>query len=168
MIRSFRTNPRYLEMYHWKMGIGLFAVNCLLLYFTDQTWNDLAYYVPVLFLLVSPQIMVAMTGYACAIGLTLWQGNFDSMSLVEALAALIVTFPVSGLMHSTSHDSMRPRWLNRPVGELMGMFHLVGYPDWKIIHIIHHTYTDDAQLDPHPPGEKSYWEFAKGMRNAAA
>ena len=59
---------------------------------------------------------------------------------------------------------MRPRWLNRPLGEFIGLVQLTGFPDWTILHVFHHQHPDDAKLDPHPPLQKNYWEFAFGMR----
>lgn len=167
MIRRFKKDPEYLFKYHLLSFIFLIVVNMSLLYLLQPTWQVCALFLPILLVLSSPQILVAVFGYALCLSASVYLGHAD-LALLAIPAALIITFPVSAFMHSTSHDSMRPKWLNRPVGELMGLFHLVGYPDWKILHVIHHAHADDPQWDPHPPGTLSYWNFAKGMRTAAA
>jgi fatty-acid desaturase len=50
----------------------------------------------------------------------------------------------------------------------MGVVQLSGFPEWKIIHVIHHSNPDHPELDPHPPLLMTYWQFAKGMRDSIA
>lgn len=168
MLRKFRNDPDYLTKYHLNATLLLLPSAVASFILTGRSPNQLLLFLPTILILCSPQIRTVLVGYVATIAVAYFCGQIDIYCLGLFVAGILVTFPVSGLMHATSHDSLRPRWLNRPVGEAMGLFHLVGYPDWKIIHVIHHSHADDSELDPHPPGNKSYWEFTKGMRTAAA
>jgi fatty acid desaturase len=66
-------------------------------------------------------------------------------------------------IHNATHDSFRPRWLNTVCGELAGMHQLWGFMGWKLIHLVHHHYSDDEAMDPHPPKNLSYWKFTRIM-----
>lgn len=66
-------------------------------------------------------------------------------------------------IHNATHDSFRPRWLNAVCGELAGVHQLWGFLGWKLIHLVHHHYSDDEAMDPHPPKDLSYWQFTRIM-----
>ena len=34
---------------------------------------------------------------------------------------------------------------------------------WKLIHLIHHHYSDNVAMDPHAPGDLGFWQFARVM-----
>lgn len=115
-------------------------------------------------MMTSVKIQVVMASVAVSIALSCWRMGFELWHFALPGAAVALAFSFCALIHNASHGSLRPRWLNRPVGELMGLFQLSGFPDWQITHVLHHTYTDDPVLDPHPPLNKGYWEFTTGMR----
>jgi stearoyl-CoA desaturase (delta-9 desaturase) len=50
----------------------------------------------------------------------------------------------------------------------MALWQLVGFPDWTIVHVLHHMHADDTVLDPHPPMNKSYWQFLLEMRQTVS
>ncbi len=52
-------------------------------------------------------------------------------------------------IHNATHGSF-PRSLNRVVGEILGFIVIVRYASWDVVHMRHHKYSDDRQLDPHP------------------
>lgn len=66
-------------------------------------------------------------------------------------------------IHNATHDSFPNKWLNTAAGYLAGMHQLWGFMGWKLIHLVHHLYSDNLAMDPHPPGDKSFWDFTKVM-----
>lgn len=66
-------------------------------------------------------------------------------------------------IHNATHNSFPWRWLNELCGYLAGLHQLWGFMGWKLIHLVHHQYSDHADMDPHPPGELSFWQFARHM-----
>lgn len=71
---------------------------------------------------------------------------------------------MSALLHNASHANIRPRWLRRILGEAVGLWQLMSFPSWFIVHVLHHKNPDDPVLDPHPPMGQSYLKFLFGMR----
>lgn len=76
-------------------------------------WREVLWFFPVLIMMTSVRIQLVMA------------------SVVVAIA----------LIHNASHGSLRPWWLNQPVGELMGLFQLTGFPDRQATQVLHGTYT---------------------------
>lgn len=95
---------------------------------------------------------------------SIFTSEFSAWNIFTIIPALLLMFPFTSWIHSPAHGSLNPRWLNRPVGELMGFIQLTGFPDWHILHVFHHQFPDHPELDPHPPMQNKYWEFALGMR----
>lgn len=167
MLRAFQKDPFYLAHYHTKVVFVLAFINTGLLIMRPPEWHDVILYMPALYLATSSKLKHVVGAFAYAFAASVFSADFSLMALfIGVPAALVFTFPFSALIHSASHGSIRPRWLNRPVGELMGVIQLSGFPDWKITHVLHHTHTDHPELDPHPPLKKTYWEFALGMRDS--
>ena len=168
MLKKFRTQPDYLAQYHLYYCFSLCVAIALLGYFSPPSWQDILWYLPAVYFLTSPKIQVVTISLMYAVVITVMDQRFQSSYLLALPLAVLLTFPFTALIHSASHDSIKPRWVNRFIGETMGMFQLFGFADWKVIHVIHHTHTDDPELDPHPPMNKGYWEFTKGVRDTAS
>ena len=66
-------------------------------------------------------------------------------------------------IHNATHHSFPSRWLNEACGYLAGLHQLWGYMGWKLIHLVHHQYSDHPDMDPHPPKDRSFWQFAAVM-----
>jgi stearoyl-CoA desaturase (delta-9 desaturase) len=66
-------------------------------------------------------------------------------------------------IHNATHNSFPTPWLNWCAGQLAGLHQLWGFMGWKLIHLVHHQYSDDTAMDPHPPKNLSYWQFTKCM-----
>lgn len=66
-------------------------------------------------------------------------------------------------MHNASHNSFPNRWSNELAGHISGIHQLWGYMGWKLIHLIHHHYSDNVAMDPHAPGDRTFWQFARIM-----
>lgn len=166
MIRSFQGDPHYLARYHEKWILGLLAVNAGLAVATEAEVADIAWYLPAILLLSSTRIESVLCALLWATGVSVMRADFEIASLAGLPAAVLFSLMFSGLLHCASHNAIRPRFLNRPAGELIGLFQLAGFPDWTVIHVLHHRHADDPERDPHPPIGKSYWEFTKGMRDS--
>ncbi len=66
-------------------------------------------------------------------------------------------------IHNATHDSFPARWLNWCAGQLAGLHQLWGFMGWKLIHLVHHQYSDNHVMDPHPPKDLSFWQFTRIM-----
>jgi len=66
-------------------------------------------------------------------------------------------------IHNATHHSFPKMWLNELCGYLSGLHQLWGYMGWKLIHLVHHQYSDNADMDPHPPKDRTFWQFARVM-----
>jgi fatty acid desaturase len=62
-------------------------------------------------------------------------------------------------IHNATHNSFPNRFLNELGGQIAGVHQLWGFLGWKIIHLIHHNYSDKGEMDPHPPKGLSFGRF---------
>lgn len=168
MYKQFLKDPNYLTKYHWACAAILFGANIMLGFYRAPQFMDLALFIPAIWFGSMTDIRVVWGTFFYAVGASFFLDSFHPMYFAALPVAVLITFPLTSLIHNPSHDSVRPRWLNRPVGELTGLYHMIGFPDWKIIHVFHHQHADNPELDPHPPGEKTYFEFLLSMRKIAA
>ncbi len=86
------------------------------------------------------------------------------MMIVYILAGILITYPAIAFLHNAAHRNFRLDWINRCMGEIIAVFHLVGFPDWHIVHNLHHSFPDDPERDPHPPIGTGFWEFVFNVR----
>ncbi|MBK9294408.1 MAG: fatty acid desaturase [Oligoflexia bacterium] len=166
MIRQFKRNYNYLGNFHLKSGLILLAINIGLYLTIKPDIKALLFYLPAIYLLSSTQITFVIASIFYAIGISFYLKIASLQSFAYIPIGILLAMPATALIHCASHMSIKPRFLNRIVGEFCGLFQLTGFPDWTIIHVIHHTYTDDPKLDPHPPMQLGYWQFTKTMREA--
>ncbi len=66
-------------------------------------------------------------------------------------------------IHNATHNSFPNKWLNEICGQLAGLHQLWGFMGWKLIHLIHHHYSDTVGMDPHAPNGRGFWQFASTM-----
>lgn len=66
-------------------------------------------------------------------------------------------------MHNACHGSFKNPVLNRLCGEIAGIHQLWGFTGWKLIHLLHHMYSDKADHDTHPPKGFTFWQFTTQM-----
>ncbi len=59
-------------------------------------------------------------------------------------------------IHNATHGNF-PKYVNRIVGEVLGVIVFVRYASWDIVHMRHHRFSDDGGKDPHPT-YPSYWK----------
>jgi fatty acid desaturase len=163
IVMKFRQNQTYLNVYHMKAVTILLLVNSLLFYLRPVGY-EIIYFGPAILFLWSVDIKKVAFSVPCAAVAAVFLYDFHWFYTIGLFAALAIVVPISSLLHNASHNSMRPIWLNRFVGEAVGLFQLAPFPSWVIIHMVHHAHPDDPILDPHPPGDKTYWQFLNGMR----
>lgn len=164
MLKKFRQNINYLGFYNLQKSVILLTINVILWLGWPESHYEFLYYIPAFLLMTSSNIKFVFAALFYSFAVTYYRGNLEWMDLAAIPLAVLITFPVTGVLHSCSHDTVKPRWLNRMLGELMGLIQLSGFPEWKITHVIHHTHTDDLELDPHPPADKGFIEFTLSMR----
>jgi len=66
-------------------------------------------------------------------------------------------------IHNATHGSFPSRASNWLGGQLAGLHQLWGFMGWKLIHLVHHHYSDDAEHDPHPPKNLTFRQFTQIM-----
>src|ERR1700685_557920 len=71
------------------------------------------------------------------------------------LALIPLGFYAGGIsavfIHNATHGSFPSRPLNWLAGQAAGLHQLWGFTGWKLIHLVHHQYSDDGEHDTHPP-----------------
>lgn len=66
-------------------------------------------------------------------------------------------------IHNATHRSFPNQTLNEFCGELAGVHQLWGFTGWRLIHLIHHQYSDDVEHDPHPTKGRYFGEYLRNM-----
>lgn len=167
MFKQFKRDPFFILKYNI-VTILLLALASVVLF---NTWSSLGEtpYSWVLLLCVLP---LAVPNF--------WTISFSALSVVAVSVyfglfvvglgdawlipvGIIVGLQAAYLMHNAAHGNFKPNWLNRVVGELCGLQHLIGFPGWVVPHIVHHQYPDDPARDPHPPEHMSFTRFLSEM-----
>jgi fatty acid desaturase len=166
VLQEFRTNPLYLNRYYASMSFVLAAASAFLLWALPTSLRDYLWYLPALVLMLVPRFAIIVTAfvYAVIVALTTMRASFHFGYLTLVPLSLYLALLATAYIHNAAHDNIRPRWLRRPIGELCGLFHLVGFPDWTIVHFIHHKHADDPEWDPHPPRGLTYFRFLDGVK----
>jgi len=165
-IQQFKKDPLYLFKNNL-LRIGLFfSFNIFLWNWFETTEVQLAIYALPILLLSTAGTLPTAAGLIIGFATHWYQFGFFSLDLFFIAAGLLLTFPVTGLYHSCSHLSLRPRWLNRFFGEITGLWHNSSLDEWSIIHAYHHRYADDNENDPHPPNGQAFFRYISGMGKA--
>ena len=76
--------------------------------------------------------------------------------LIPVTIILAIQIPV--LIHNCVHRNLRPPVLNLVMGEIAGVFVLLGFAAFELNHVAHHTHSD-TDLDPHNPKQKKFLPF---------
>ena len=166
MFAKFNTDKRYFNKYFLSVIAMLAVANGMLFFFATPDFRLLLLYLPALFILSIPDIYLIFLAWLYALAVTVVNFGFHAAYLAGIPIAIVLTFIATALLHNASHSNFRPRWFCRGVGEAMGLFQMVAFPSWVIVHILHHRNSDDPVLDPHPPLDKGYVAFLTGMRKS--
>ena len=158
----FRKESRYLLKNNLiRVGV-IILLNTVLTLLLKPSGGDLLLFCIPIFLVALASTITTGLGLGIGAAIIFYQDqSLSLMYLVYILAAILVTFPLTGIYHCASHVSMRPRWLNRFIGEIIGLWHMSSIDEWSIIHAMHHAYSDDPQKDPHPPAGLIFSQFLK-------
>lgn len=162
---AFKKDSKYLIKNNLLRILILILAVSILFFFRGFEKQELLFIVPIILLSFNAVWTTALGGFAAVLILTS-RGHIPGALelLVFPSLAILLTFPLTGLYHCASHESMRPRWLNRWLGELIGLLHMSSLDEWAIIHTFHHAHADDLEKDPHPPAGQGFFQF---MRNTA-
>lgn len=165
-IANFKKDPQYLFKTNLLRTVLFLSLNIGLFSFFKMSWSLLAFYFVPIFLLATAGTLPTALGLGIGFALYWYQTPPSAVDFFFVLAAILITFPVTGLYHCCSHLSMKPRWLNRFFGEITGLWHNSSLDEWSIIHAYHHRYADDKENDPHPPDGKPFFQYISGMGKA--
>jgi stearoyl-CoA desaturase (delta-9 desaturase) len=98
--------------------------------------------------------------------LVAWRGWHTIFQLPHTAAGLwllplglILGVRIPVLMHNCVHGNLRPKILNPILGELAGVYILLGMEAFALNHWMHHAYADTSE-DPHNPQGKRFLRFA--------
>lgn len=166
MMKQYAKSPWALAGYHLKLGLALTGINAFIFFSLNPDVASIIMFLPALFLLSSSRLELAFGAAIYATGLCFFLYEPEVLHFGAALLGTFIVMPAMALFHNAAHANFRPKWLNRPMGELMALLQLTGWPEWKIVHLLHHAHADDANLDPHPPLNKSFWKFAFSVRES--
>lgn len=87
---------------------------------------------------------------------TNFQMNYEGLLLLPL--GLIIGVQVPAIMHNCAHGNFKHKWMNKAVGELAGIYILLGMAAFEINHRMHHVHSD-TDLDPHNPEGKAFFSF---------
>ncbi len=162
---SFISDRRFLTRYHERRALALLAANAVLAVALPQSAAETALFAPAVLLLSSVSFPVVVGGFVCALTAAFAAGALRPSSALWIPFVAVWTVYLMGWMHNASHNNFKPLWLNRVIGEFVGMAQLVGFADWTVVHVLHHVHVDDKERDPHPAGDLPYFKFLLGMRD---
>jgi len=165
MLRKFRTDLGYLLRYYSVSTAVLAAITALLVLFPLHNFAS----GPLLWLaLLVPMVLSSVLGlllaFALVLGAYLYFYSLSVASLCLIPFGIYFGMVAVQLIHNCAHQSFRPRWLNRPLGEILALHLLSGFPGFVILHLTHHQHADHPELDPHPNGELTFWQYFFGIK----
>jgi stearoyl-CoA desaturase (delta-9 desaturase) len=109
------------------------------------------------------RVVICSSAYLMTVYSALHGIDLLSYSLL-IFAGFCLTMTATATLHGAAHKSIKPKWLARPIGEISALFQLSGFAEWTVVHVFHHVFTDEPELDPHPPKGKTYWQYVRDMR----
>lgn len=145
----FRRKKSYLvtsEMQHLFVLLG--AIVAL------SIWNPWGYSsLLTLYAICLPLIFSGPIGYALTTIVVAW--HYPTTTHAASIFVLVGLGLGYGLLHSQlvhfcAHNLLRPRWLNRVLGEFFSLQFFSTFLGFTVVHLEHHAHADDLELDPHP------------------
>jgi len=157
MFKDFRNNKYYLltsELQH------LFLMSCAFVLFS--IWNPWNYESLLKVILLCIPFLFSGPGGYVVTG-TLVAYYFSPSVSLESTPFVVIGGIIYGLIHSQlvhfcAHGLLRPRWLNRILGEILSIQFFSTFLGFTVVHMEHHAHADDLTLDPHP-------NYAEGFLN---
>lgn len=136
----FKKDPAFLlKQQIVRLGI-LIPVSIFL--FTRQEFlvgQGLGVWLVLCFLIMIPHLAFNLIGSAGALTYIL-MGNFEFnwFDSLIILAAVAFGFGSDVLMHLVSHQSLKPKFLNKILGEFLSFHQLVNYHAFSVLHMVCH------------------------------
>ena len=134
-----------------------FSMSLLKKFYTDRTLHLRSF---IINLLVSVSFCVALYQYHSA---EFYQFHFAWWNLLLLPFGIYIGGISAVFIHNATHHSFPKMWLNELCGYVSGLHQLWGYMGWKLIHLVHHQYSDNTDMDPHPPKGRTFWQFGRVM-----
>lgn len=159
-ITQFKKNPKYLLQNNLNRIVIFFLLNAVLAIYFRPSIKEILFYTMPIVLLSTGGILTTALGLFAGVLVHIFLNGFNLTSILFSVGAIGITFIVTSIYHSAAHESFKPRWLNRVLGEICGLIHTSNLDEWGIIHYFHHLHADDPLLDPHPPTGLTFIEFA--------
>ncbi len=119
------------------------------------------------YLLKSFSVNIFLFGLFVFVMMTFKPLVFEKFSILLLLLipfGLILGLVSATAFHNASHGNIKPRFLNRIIGELTAALFLEDLRCFRVGHMLHHIHTDDPLLDPHPPQGLKFFEFILSSR----
>lgn len=159
---QFVTDKNFLFRYYvWNLAFLGIGIALMLGFGRSVFWWE----VPILFLLVL-DVWSTTVGICGLLLITFLFYPLHLWYIAPILAGIYVGHLSSMLMHNASHGNLRPRFLNRTIGEVCGFIQVYGFIGFQTVHYFHHIHPDDRLLDPHPPSEAdSYFAYLTGVKH---
>jgi stearoyl-CoA desaturase (delta-9 desaturase) len=83
---------------------------------------------------------------------------FDYRGLYLLPIGLIIGVKVPVLIHNCVHGNLKLKPLNIILGEIAGVYVLLGLAAFELNHRMHHVHSD-SDMDPHNPHNKNFFRF---------
>lgn len=167
MYALFKKNPYLLQRYNVVSTLGL-SLLIILAGFLRGGIMDVLPWLGVTLIFSHSSFRSVLFAFAVSAVLLVLQPEPLSIWKIVGLLVLGSYIGVwsNVLIHNASHNMIKPKLLNRFVGELAGLQVLSGFPGFAVLHMEHHVHSDDVELDPHPnlPGQ-SFWQYIDGTRS---
>ncbi len=167
MFKKFIRDPYFLLKYALA-NLVILGVACLIVQWQFnqvQKFQLIWFWIVGLILFVLPHFILIFFSGVYFVWLFMYAQNtsitFLEISLIP-FGILCGTFSAA-LMHNSAHQSIYPKWSNRLIGEICGLFQVTGFAGWYIAHMLHHSNPDHPEKDPHHPGKLSFVQFANAM-----
>ena len=100
-------------------------------------------------------------------GLGFTESGFSWLNFLSYVAYAVIGIYLGGIscvwIHNSTHKSFKSSALNEICGYIAGLHQLWGINGWRLIHLIHHQYSDNHLYDPHPPRGRSFGKFLREM-----
>ena len=167
MQRGFNNQYNYINRYYYVHIVIFSVLNVFFFYSFPPGLEIILYYLPGLILFISPKFSLICLSFIYFLAVTIFNFGWQTVpwGLAMILASLPTTLIVSTFLHNAAHKNFFNNGLvSRIMGEACAVFQLVGFPDWHIVHNMHHRYSDEVENDPHPTQGLTFWQFLNSFK----
>ncbi len=149
LFNKLRANPQYF-IFCVVIKLFILMTTYVVLNMTLGNAENVLIYSLISFFMISPNPRVQLIVLLLCSLVTVF---LYKVTLLNIVLMILLGAYWGGLMtvliHNTSHEIIKPRWLNRVFGEIASFFLTIGFINFLYIHILHHVHSDEEK-DPHP------------------